>query len=112
MPEMQQPPSATTLIDGKKVDYFCGTGYFALHGNPHLINAACDAAKQYGIGTGTSRAGYGNNPVLLDVEQKAAHFFEAESALYFVSGYLGNAILLQGLAEHYDIIFADAESHY
>lgn len=109
---MQQPPSATTLIDGQEVDYFCGTGYFGLHGNPHLINAACDAVKQYGLGTGTSRAGYGNNPVLIDVEQKAAQFFEAERALYFVSGYLGNAILLQGLSEHYDIIFADAESHY
>lgn len=39
-------------------------------------------------------------------------FFEAERALYFVSGYLGNAILLQGLASQYEAIFVDQESHY
>ena len=109
---MAAPPGATTVINNKEVDYFCGTSYFSLHGHPCLIQAACDATKKYGLGSGTSRAGYGNNQVLLDVEEKAARFFEAERALYFVSGYLGSAILFQGLASQYEAIFVDQESHY
>ena len=60
----------------------------------------------------TSRSGFGNNPILLEVERKVAEFFCTESALYYVSGYLGNAILLQGLKDDYDVIFFDRESHY
>ena len=109
---MQSPLGAKTMINGRDVDYFCGTGYYCLQGHVGLIDAACNAMRLYGINSGTSRAGFGNNTVLLDVEQKAARFFGAESALYYVSGYLGNAILLQGLAPDYDVIFVDEESHY
>lgn len=109
---MESAPGPRTTINGRQVDYFCGTSYYGLHGHPELIKAACKASKKYGIGSATSRFGYGDNPVLLEVEQRAAKFFEKESALYYVSGYLGNSILLQGLRDLYDIIFADQESHY
>ena len=109
---MQSPPGPRTVIDGRKVDYFCGCGYYGFQGHPELIDAACRAVRRYGIGSATSRWGYGNNPVLLEVERNAAKFFAAESALYYVSGYLGNSILLQGLRDDYDVIFVDGESHY
>lgn len=109
---MESAPGARTIIDGKEVDYFCGCGYYGLQGHPELITAACEAVKKYGIGSATSRSGYGDNPVLLEVEAKASKFFGTESALYYVSGYLGNSILLQGLEDHYEIIFVDKESHY
>ncbi|NQT14705.1 MAG: pyridoxal phosphate-dependent aminotransferase family protein [Planctomycetes bacterium] len=109
---MQSPPGARTVIDGREVDYFCGCGYYGLHGHPELIEAACTAARKYGIGSATSRWGLGNNPVLLEVEKNAAEFFATESALYYVSGYLGNSILLQGLRDDYDVVFVDAQSHY
>ena len=67
MPVMQSPPGARTVIDGEEVDYFCGCGYLGLQGHPDLIDAACRAAARYGLGSATSRRGYGNNPVLLDV---------------------------------------------
>ncbi|UCG58211.1 MAG: pyridoxal phosphate-dependent aminotransferase family protein [Phycisphaerales bacterium] len=109
---MESAPGARTIVNGKRVDYFCGCGYFALQGHPELIKAACEAAQKYGIASTTSRSGYGNNPVLLDVEKKAADFFQVEDTMYFVSGYVGNIILLQGLADQYDIVFTDQESHY
>jgi glycine C-acetyltransferase/8-amino-7-oxononanoate synthase len=46
------------------------------------------------------------------VEAAAARFFEAERAIYFVSGYLGNAILVQGLRGDYEQIFVDEDSHF
>ncbi|MFC2156716.1 aminotransferase class I/II-fold pyridoxal phosphate-dependent enzyme [Acidobacteriota bacterium] len=109
---MESPPGPKTIINGKEVDYFCGCGYLNLQSHPDVIAAACDAVKKYGIGSATSRAGHGSNPPLLDVEEKASNFFGTETALYFVSGYLGNSILLQGLRESYDVIFIDEQSHY
>lgn len=73
---MESAPGPRTTINGRKVDYFCGTSYYGLHGHPELIKAACKASKKYGIGSATSRFGYGDNPVLLEVEQRAAKFFE------------------------------------
>jgi 8-amino-7-oxononanoate synthase len=109
---MQSPPGARTVIDGQEVDYFCGCGYYGFQGHPELIDAACKAVRRYGIGSATSRWGHGNNPALLEVESRAARFFAVESTLYYVSGYLGNSILLQGLRDDYDVVFVDAESHY
>ncbi len=109
---MESPPGARAVIDGREVDYFCGCGYYCLQGHPAIIDAACKAVQQYGLGSATSRSGYGDNPALLEVERNAAKFFATESALYYVSGYLGNAILLRGLREDYDVIFYDKESHY
>jgi 8-amino-7-oxononanoate synthase len=109
---MESAPGARTFINDREVDYFCGTGYLGLQGHPDLIEASCDAVNKYGIGSATSRFGYGDNPVLLDVEAKAADFWEKASALYYISGYLGNSILLKGLQDAYDIIFVDEASHY
>ena len=109
---MESAPGARTIVNGKEVDYFCGTGYFGLQNHPEMLKAVCDAVKKYGIGSATSRFGYGDNPVLLEVEERASTFFGKKSALYFVSGYLGNSILLQGLKDEYDVIFVDEASHY
>ena len=109
---MESAPDATTIINGRQMDYFCGTAYLALQGHPDIVKAACDATRKFGIGSATSRSGFGNNPVLLEVERNAAQFFDTESALYYVSGYMGNTILLQGLKGQCDVIFADEQSHY
>ncbi len=109
---MQSAPGNRTVVNGCEIDYYGGTGYFGLQGQPELLKAACDAVKKYGICTATSRFGYGDNPVLLEVEERASAFFGKESALYLATGYLGNAILLQGLRDRYDIIFVDEASHH
>lgn len=108
---MQSPPAARTMIDGRWRDYFSGTGYLGLHGHPALAEAAVDAIQRYGLGTGTSRGGYGEHPVYDAVEQAAAGFFRTDRAVYFTSGYLGAAILLQGMRPAYDAIFVDDAAH-
>ena len=54
---MESAPGARTIVNGKEVDYFCGTGYLGLQGHPELIKASCEAVKKYGIGSATSRFG-------------------------------------------------------
>jgi 8-amino-7-oxononanoate synthase len=109
---MQSPPGARTLINDRWRDYFSGCGYLGLQGHPALLQAAAETLQKYGLTTATSRGGYGEHPVYQAVERAAARFFEAERATYFVSGYLGNAILVQGLRGEYEHIFVDEDSHF
>jgi 7-keto-8-aminopelargonate synthetase-like enzyme len=109
---MESAPGPETVINGKKVLYFGGTGYFALHGHPEVIQAGIDAYRKYGTHSATTRSGFGNNPVLLEVERKLADYFGTEDAVYFVSGYFDNLILAQALRDDYDVIFIDETSHF
>jgi len=68
--------------------------------------------RRYGVHTATSRAGFGPNPLTVEVERRAAAFFGTESAFYFSGGYVANHILIQGLAGPADALFMDEAAHY
>jgi 7-keto-8-aminopelargonate synthetase-like enzyme len=109
---MESAPGAETIIDGRRYLYFGGTSYLGLAGRPEVIEAACEAARRYGIHSATSRTGFGTNPPVLAVERLAAEFLGKKEAFYYVSGYVGNHILIQALAERCDIVVADELAHF
>ena len=111
---MDSAPGTETVINGKKYLYFAGTGYFQLGAHPEVIRAASEATLKYGIGSATSRAITGTTPLLLEIEKKAAEYFDTEDSVYLPSGYLSNIAGLKALNEMYDfdIIFIDEGSHY
>jgi 8-amino-7-oxononanoate synthase len=112
MSGMESAPRAETVLDGRRYLYFGGTGYFGLQGHPAVIRAGLRAFPRYGTHSATSRAGFGDNPVLLDVERRLQQFFHEEAAVYFGSGYLGSLILGQALADLTDIVFVDELAHF
>ncbi|TWT90392.1 8-amino-7-oxononanoate synthase 2 [Pseudobythopirellula maris] len=109
---MQTGPGPRTTVDGKEYLYFCGTGYLGLQNDPRLLEAACEATRQFGLGTATSRSGYGTSSPVAEVERLAANYWGCESAFYFASGYMGNHVVLSALAESVDAVFLDAYAHY
>jgi 8-amino-7-oxononanoate synthase len=109
---MQSPVAARVLINDRWRDYFAGCSYLGLQSHPGLLEAAAAALRRYGLGTATSRGGYGEHPLYREVEEAAAAYWEAERAVYYVTAYLGNAVLAQGLAGEYDRVFVDEASHY
>lgn len=109
---METELGALTIINKRMVDYFGGTGYFGFQAHPEVIEAACNAAKRYGISSATTTAGFGNNPVLIDLEEKIVEFFGTTGVLHYASGCMGNFILTEGLKNDYDVIFVDKDSHY
>ena len=109
---MQSPPGPSTVIDGRRYLYFVGTGYLGLQGHPELIRAACEAARQYGIGSATTRAGFGNTQPTLDVERLAAELLASETAFYLPSGYPAAGVLAAAVACDTDAVFVDELSHY
>lgn len=102
------PLGARMMVDGQEVDYFCGTSYYALHGNPRVIEAARAATLAYGMGPGTS-AGM---PVYAELEAALCDWFRCEKVTYLISGYLSPMALMQGLASEIDTIFMDEVTHY
>ncbi len=111
MPVMQSPPGPRVIIDGREVLYFAGTGYLGLQGDHRVIEAACEAARTYGVHPATSRTGFGESPPLLAVEERAARFFGTERALYVVSGYAGMSTLVQAAPRPPGLILADDWLH-
>jgi len=109
---MGSPPGPETVIDGKRYLYFGGTGYFGLHGHPAVVRAGVKALQKYGTHSATSRSGFGNNPALLNLEQKLRSFFREEEAITFASGYLSILVLAQALASQYGAIFMDEAAHF
>ncbi len=109
---MQSPPGPEVVIDGVNYLYFGGTSYLGLAEHPSVIEAGCEALRQYGVHTGTSRARYGNSPVVLAVEERAAEYFGTESAFYFSSGYMTNHILVSAVGAGCDAVLVDGSAHY
>jgi 8-amino-7-oxononanoate synthase len=91
---------------------FASNDYLGLAGDPAIAAAIADAAAR-GVpaGSGGSRLLRGNAPEHEALEDKAAHFFGAESALFFGSGFSANAALLATLPQPGDLIVADALIH-
>ena len=105
---MGSPVGARMVINDREVDYFCGTSYYALHGHPRVMRAACEAIAAYGLGPATNAA----VPPVERVKEVARRFFGTSSATYVISGYLGAMILAQALAPDYDLVFVDEKSHF
>ena len=91
---MESSPGPETVLNGVKYLYFSGTSYMGLAGHPEVIKAGCEALQKYGVHTGASRAKYGTNPPVLDVENNASQFFGSEDAFYFGSGYVANLLFI------------------
>lgn len=109
---LQGPAGAVTVINGRAMDYFCGCGYLGLQNHPAVIAAAAAALQQYGLSTATSRGGYGEHPLYDELEAQAALSFGCERLLYFASGYMGAAILVQTGLQANDHFFLDASAHF
>src|SRR5665647_1752351 len=109
---MESAPGPETVINGKRCLYFGGTGYFALHGHPEVIEAGVAAFRKFGCHSATSRTGFGNTPVQIELERRIAEYFGTEDSIHFVSGYLDNLFLVQALKDRVGAIFIDETAHF
>ena len=68
---------------------FAGTDYLGLSTDEFVIATAARAARDYGMGTSSSRIAMGTIDLHLLVEARLARFLGTEDAFAYVSGYLG-----------------------
>ncbi|HAV63313.1 MAG TPA: hypothetical protein DCY13_13225, partial [Verrucomicrobiales bacterium] len=109
---IESAPGPEAVIDGVRHLYFGGTSYLGLAAHPEVIEAGCAALRRYGVHSATTRARFGTNPPVQEVERLAARFFGTEDAFYFGSGYVSNHIMIAALAAGVDTIVVDEAAHY
>ncbi len=107
--ESAQGPRVT--IGGEPFLLLCSNNYLGLADHPTLIDAACRATRDYGVGTGASRLVSGSMSLHHRLEERLAAFKSTEAALIFNSGYAANNGIIQGLLGAEDTIFSDSLNH-
>jgi 8-amino-7-oxononanoate synthase len=90
---------------------FSSNDYLDLAGHDELIEAAREAAEEFGAGAGASRLMSGNFALHEALEQALAVLTGQEAALVFPSGFQCNVGVLSCIAGEGDLILSDALNH-
>jgi len=98
-------------IEGKWLDDFSGNDYLGLTYHPDCIEAATQAVKRYGCGSGGSRIVTGGIPPHAKLERQLRKLTGEPACLVFPSGYQANVGSISALCRPSDTIFSDAHNH-
>jgi len=108
---LQSPSSTRCIVDGKRVLMLCSNNYLGLSTHPKLKEAAIDAIKKYGVGSGSVRPIAGNMELHVELERRLAAFKEAEASLVYTSGFTANSGAIPQLVGKEDLIISDELNH-
>lgn len=108
---VQPGPGAWMSVDGRPLLAFCSNDYLGLAAEPALVEAACSAARHYGVGAGASPMVSGYSAANAALEAELAAFVKLPAALYFYAGYATNASIVPALVGEGDAIFSDTLNH-
>lgn len=105
------PSTPWCQVDGKKVLMFCSNNYLGLSNHPRLKEAAIEAIRTHGVGSGSVRPIAGTMDLHVELERRLARFKRAEASLVFQTGFSTNAGLIPQLAGDGDLIVSDELNH-
>jgi glycine C-acetyltransferase len=105
----EQAPLCT--FDGKKVINLASNNYLGLTTHPKLREAALQATRQYGVGSGAVRTIAGTMKIHMELEQKIARFKNVEACVVFQSGFTANAGTVSAILGKEDFIISDQLNH-
>ena len=98
-------------IEGRKVIMAGSNNYLGLTAHPKVIEAAIKAVEKYGTGCSGSRYLTGTLDLHIELEEKLAKFFNAESVLLFSTGYQTAQGVIPTLAGRGEYIISDKDNH-
>src|ERR1700689_5211750 len=105
----EQAPVCT--FDGKKVINLASNNYLGLTTHPQLREAALEATRKYGVGSGAVRTIAGTMKIHMELEEKIARFKNVEACVVFQSGFAANAGTVSAVLGKDDFIISDALNH-
>jgi 7-keto-8-aminopelargonate synthetase-like enzyme len=109
--EIESAQGPHVQIAGKDQLLLCSNNYLGLATHPSLIEAACCATRDFGVGSGASRLVSGSMSLHHRLEEEIAEFKGTEAAMLFNTGYAANNGIIQGLIGPEDRVFSDALNH-
>lgn len=97
--------------EGRQFLMLSSYDYLGLIGDPRIDEAAIDAIRKYGTGTGGVRLLTGTIDLHHEMERDVAAFKGTTDAITFSSGYLANLAVIASLLGPQDRVILDALSH-
>jgi glycine C-acetyltransferase len=107
--EDEQAPECT--FDGKRVINLASNNYLGLTTHPKLREAALEATRKYGVGSGAVRTIAGTMKIHMQLEEKIARFKNSEACVVFQSGFAANAGTVSAVLGKDDFIISDQLNH-
>jgi glycine C-acetyltransferase len=105
----EQGPVCT--YDGKRVINLASNNYLGLCDHPKLKEAAIEAVRKYGVGSGAVRTIAGTMRIHMELEEKIAAFKGVEACVVFQSGFTANAGTVSSILGKEDFILSDELNH-
>jgi glycine C-acetyltransferase len=108
---LEDEQEAVCTFDGKKVINLASNNYLGLTTHPLLREAALEATKKYGVGSGAVRTIAGTMRIHMELEEKIARFKNVEACVVFQSGFAANAGTVSAILGKEDFIISDELNH-
>ncbi len=103
--------AAVCHFDGRKVINLASNNYLGLTTHPKHREAALEATRKYGVGSGAVRTIAGTMKIHMQLEEKIARFKGTEACVVFQSGFTANAGTVSSILTKDDYIISDELNH-
>jgi glycine C-acetyltransferase len=108
---LESASAAESRFDGKQVINLASNNYLGLTTHPKLREAAIEAVRKYGVGSGAVRTISGTMRLHLELEERIARFKNVEACVVFQSGFAANAGTVAAILGPEDHIVSDELNH-
>jgi glycine C-acetyltransferase len=108
---LESESAAESRFDGKQVINLASNNYLGLTTHPKLREAALEAVRRYGVGSGAVRTISGTMTLHMQLEERIAAFKHVEACVVFQSGFAANAGTVAALLTPEDHIISDELNH-
>src|SRR5437667_1315689 len=108
---LEDEQASICTFDGKKVINLASNNYLGLTTHPRLREAALEATRNYGVGSGAVRTIAGTMKIHMELEEKIARFKNVEACVVFQSGFTANAGTVSSFLGKDDFIISDELNH-
>jgi glycine C-acetyltransferase len=108
---LESESAAESRFDGKNVINLASNNYLGLTTHPKLREAALEAVRKYGVGSGAVRTISGTMTLHIQLEERIAAFKNVEACVVFQSGFAANAGTVSAILTPDDHIISDELNH-
>jgi glycine C-acetyltransferase len=108
---LESESAANACFDGKDVVNLASNNYLGLTTHPRLREAALEATRKYGVGSGSVRTISGTMTLHMELEERIARFKNVEACVVFQSGFAANAGTVAAILTPEDHIISDELNH-
>src|SRR3954464_6501999 len=100
-----------STFDHRQVVNLSSNNYLGLTTHPKLREAALDATRTLGVGSGSVRSIAGTMDIHMELERRLAAFKKTEAVVVFQSGFAANAGTVAAVLTKDDVVVSDELNH-